>query len=393
MTQTCLETWHQKRQKSTLKPTYRPYWIFNLYNARSSNFVPKTDLPVLAMRCFPCRLVQLSRCNHITIFWGKGLTAMILDGFLRVVPSPNPLFLLFILVLWLYFCVLDSFSLRVSLKWGVGPMALDGSPLHNSQKVRRSISPSGHGATLFCRLRGPTCMLSGAAFGLSSCVTFCQVMEMIRMILCIDGMMKPSWHDIYNITDAWKISVSMYNCNIKSGSISTSSCAGPTLLAFGDFRSLRSAQVAALGLYAWGALTGRFGEFPHVWPVRWCLVFGILYFYDESIITWNSNTFVVILVCAMNLHCGNHDLMIVAISNMILTGMMKNVGRIGGHWSILHKKTPLFRSNCLNRSWWRVKLLICCGDVARCALGKPTTVMVGIIFWGKWCFGFWFVSK
>lgn len=39
--------------------------------------------------------------------------------------------------------------------------------------------------------------------------------------------------------------------------------------------------------------------------------------------TWNSNTFVVILVCAMNLHCGNHDLMIVAISNMIL--MMKEM--------------------------------------------------------------------
>ena len=103
MTQTCVETWHQKRQKSTLKPTYRPYWIFNLCNARSSNFVPKTDLPVLAMRCFPCRLVQLSRCNHITIFWGKGLAAMILDGFLREVP--NPLFLLFILVLFVSFFV------------------------------------------------------------------------------------------------------------------------------------------------------------------------------------------------------------------------------------------------------------------------------------------------
>lgn len=63
-------------------------WIFNLCTARSSNFVPKTDLPVLAMRCFPCRLVQLSRCNHITIFWGKGLAAMIFDGFLREVPIP-----------------------------------------------------------------------------------------------------------------------------------------------------------------------------------------------------------------------------------------------------------------------------------------------------------------
>ena len=39
--------------------------------------------------------------------------------------------------------------------------------------------------------------------------------------------------------------------------------------------------------------------------------------------TWNSNTFVVIQICAMNLHCGNHDLMIVAISNMIL--MMKEM--------------------------------------------------------------------
>lgn len=48
------------------------------------------------------------------------------------------------------------------------------------------------------------------------------------MILCIDGMMKPS------ITDVSKVSVSMYNCNIKSGSVSP-------LPAVQDQLSLRSA--------------------------------------------------------------------------------------------------------------------------------------------------------
>lgn len=52
--------------------------------------------------------------------------------------SPNPLFLLFILVLF-YFCVLDSFSLSVSLKWGVGSMALDGSSSPKSPKIHQSI--------------------------------------------------------------------------------------------------------------------------------------------------------------------------------------------------------------------------------------------------------------
>lgn len=343
------------------------------------------------MRCFPCRLVQLSRCNHITIFWGKGLTAMILDGFLRLVPSPNPLFLLFILVLWLYFCVLDSFSLRVSLKWGVGPMALDGSSLHNSQKVRRSISLSGHGATLFCRLRGPTCMLSGAAFGLSSCVTFCQVMEMIRLILCNDGMMKPSWHDIYNLTDVWKVSVSMYNCNIKLN-------LGPSPL---PARNRTNSPCVRLFSIPTQCPSGCLGSIcmrcfdRAIWGIPPCVtsemmlgIWHIVFLWRMN--TWNSNTFVVILVCAMNLHCGNHDLMIVAISNMFL--MTKEMwDGLEGLEVFVTKKCHFFvatshhsaASNRLNRSWWRVKLLICCGDVARCALGKPTTVMVGIIFWGK----------
>lgn len=60
--------------------------------------------------------------------------------------------------------------------------------------------------------------------------------------------------------------------------------------------------------------------------------------------TWNSNTFVVILVCAMNLHCGNHDLMIVAISNMFL--MMKEMrDGLEGLEVFVTEKKPLFRSN------------------------------------------------
>ena len=246
------------------------YWIFSLCNARSSNFVPKTDLPVLAMRCFPCRLVQLSRCNHITIFWGKGLTAMIFDGFLTEVPIP-------------FFAVYSCVVCFIFVSW-----------------IRfRFVYLSNEGWARWLLMVHQSIRSWSNAFLLPSRANLHAIRsgwwaEFMRHILSGDGDDTDDtlywWNDETKLT--WHLwphrCLKGFSFNVQVQHeiwvhLHFQQETGPTLLAFGDFRSLRTAQVAALGLYAWGALTGRFGEFPHVWPVRWCLVFGILYFYDEWI--------------------------------------------------------------------------------------------------------------